>query len=136
MSQKKVDAYKEQKANRKEIIKKEKRMLMIEKVIGLVVCVAAVCWVGYSVYDKVTDLSGQEVVQVDTVIDTAALDDYTASLDAEEEEADTEEVTDVEIDDDAEADNTAEADDTAAEGTDAAADVTAESDTEAEDAAE
>lgn len=100
MSQKKVDAYKMEKANRDKIIKREKRILLIEKIVGLVVCLAAVCWIGYSVYAKVT--ANQEVVIKDTVMDTSALDDYVSGLTADEEaeedavdaeEADTEDIT-------------------------------------------
>ena len=86
-------------------MKKEKRMLFIEKVVGLAVCLVAAGWVLYSVYDKVTDTSGAEVVQVDTVIDTSALDDYTSGLHVDETEEDAEIV-----DTDAEADETAEED--------------------------
>jgi DNA-directed RNA polymerase beta subunit len=84
MSQKKVDAYKEQKANRAKIIKKEKRMLRLEKLAGILVCIAAVCWVGYSVQDKV--ISSQEVVETETVIDTSALDEYLQSISADDAE--------------------------------------------------
>ena len=55
MSQKKVDAYKAEKANREKIMKKEKLILTIEKLAALVACMVAVCWIGYSVYGKVTD---------------------------------------------------------------------------------
>ena len=78
MSQKKVDAYKVQKANRDKIIKREKRILMLEKLAGIVVCLAAVAWIGFSVYGKVTE--GQEDVVQETVIDTSALVDYQANL--------------------------------------------------------
>lgn len=78
MSQKKVDAYKVQKANRDKIIKREKRILMLEKLVGIVVCLAAVAWIGFSVYGKVTE-SQEDIVQ-ETVIDTSALDDYQANL--------------------------------------------------------
>lgn len=78
MSQKKVDAYKQQKANREKIMKKEKLVLRLEKLAALVVCLAAVCWVGYSVYDKAT--ADQEEVRVETVMDTSALDNYISSL--------------------------------------------------------
>ena len=74
MSQKKVDAYKAQKANREKIMKKEKLVLRLEKLAALVVCIVAAVWVGYSVYGKVTE--GQEDVQVETVMDTSALDSY------------------------------------------------------------
>ena len=81
MSQKKVDAYKEQKANRKKIMKKEKAMLKLEKLIVLVVCVGAVAWVGYSVYDKTTDSTPAQTEQIVTEINTTALDNYYAGLD-------------------------------------------------------
>ncbi len=74
MSQKKVDAYKAQKANREKIMKKEKLVLRLEKLAALAACIVAVCWIGYSVYGKVTE--GQENVQVETVMDTSALDSY------------------------------------------------------------
>ena len=81
MSQKKVDAYKKEKANREKLIKKEKRIFMIEKIIVLVVCVALVCWVGFSIYRKASDDKQQQVV--DTQINLDALDDYIYSLDQE-----------------------------------------------------
>lgn len=48
MSQEKVAKYKEEKANRKEIMKKAKRARLIRNSIAGVVCVAVVGWVGYS----------------------------------------------------------------------------------------
>lgn len=50
MSQKKVDAYKKEKANREQIIKKEKRILKLEKLLAVVVGLVLVCWVGFSIY--------------------------------------------------------------------------------------
>ena len=41
MSQKKVDAYKAEKANREKIMKKEKLILTIEKLAALVACMVA-----------------------------------------------------------------------------------------------
>ena len=78
MSQKKVDAYKAEKANREKIMKREKLILNLEKLAALVVCIVAVCWIGYSVYGKVTE--GQETVQTETVMDTSALDSYLNGL--------------------------------------------------------
>ena len=52
MSQKKVDEYKERKVNREKIYKKEKRILMMEKLVGLAICLVAVVWIGYSVYGQ------------------------------------------------------------------------------------
>lgn len=83
MSQKKVDAYKAEKANRERIMKKEKLILTIEKLAALVACMVAVCWIGYSVYGKVTE--GQETVTTETVMDTSALDSYLNGLSADSE---------------------------------------------------
>ena len=55
MSQKKVDAYKAEKANREKIMKKEKRVLRLEKLIALAFCIVAVVWIGFSVYSKVNE---------------------------------------------------------------------------------
>lgn len=78
MSQKKVDAYKREKANREKTLKKEKRMAFLEKAAGILVCLAIVAWIGYSVYGKVTQ--EQETQTTETVMDASAIDDYTNSL--------------------------------------------------------
>lgn len=83
MSQKKVDAYKAEKANREKIMKKEKLILTLEKLAALVLCIVAVCWIGYSVYGKVTE--GQEDVKAETVMDTSALDSYLNGLSSDAE---------------------------------------------------
>ena len=44
MSQEKVDRYKEQKANRKEIIKKEKQEKAVRRGIGILVAAVCVVW--------------------------------------------------------------------------------------------
>ena len=49
MSQKKVDEYKKKKANRDKIMKKEKIALRLEKLAALIVGLAIVGWIGYSV---------------------------------------------------------------------------------------
>lgn len=96
MSQKKVDAYKKEKANRSQIIKREKRILMLEKIIGLAICLLVVVWIGFSVYSKATDKT--ETVTKETVLDTTALDEYTAGINSEETagEEDAEEDTEAE----------------------------------------
>ena len=48
MSQEKVNKYKEQKANRKKTMRKEKRASLIRNVVAGVVLVATIGWVGYS----------------------------------------------------------------------------------------
>lgn len=82
MSQEKVDRYKEQKAHRQEIYKKEKRMLALEKAAGVLICAVVVVWIGYSVYGKVT--AAQDGKVVETVMDATAIDDYLAGLDTDE----------------------------------------------------
>ncbi len=82
MSQEKVDRYKEQKAHRQEIYKKEKRILALEKTAGILICVAVVAWIGYSVYGKVT--ASQDAKVIETVMDATAIDDYLAEMDAAE----------------------------------------------------
>lgn len=82
MSQEKVDRYKEKKARRREIYKKEKRMLAFEKFAGILFCAVLVVWVGYSVYGKVTAAQSAKVHE--TVMDTAAIDDYLSDLNTDE----------------------------------------------------
>ena len=50
MSQAKVDRYKEEKTNRAKIIKKEKRVAVLEKLLIALVCAAVVFWIGFSIY--------------------------------------------------------------------------------------
>lgn len=52
MSQEKVDRYKEQKKNRKKIMKKEKHLHFLGCFAGIVVCAAIVFWAGWSIYQK------------------------------------------------------------------------------------
>ena len=82
MRQEKVDRYKEKKARRHEIYKKEKRMLALEKFAGVLICAVLVVWVGYSVYGKITAVQNEKVQE--TVMDTAAIDNYLADLNADE----------------------------------------------------
>lgn len=70
MSQEKVDRYKAEKANRKEILKKEKRNRMLARTAGVFAAAALVCWAGYSVWMSYENKA--ESVEVET----SALDDY------------------------------------------------------------
>lgn len=79
MSQKKVDRYKAQKAKRTREQKKERFYDWLERIVGVVVCVALVAWIGYSVYDKVEQK--QASVVTETSMDTSAIDNYVAGLD-------------------------------------------------------
>lgn len=82
MSQKKVDQYKEQKANREKIKKREKRILLLEKCVAVVVAVAIIGWLGYSTYGKIQDSKNSEVTE--TVMDATAVNDYLTELQSAE----------------------------------------------------
>ena len=51
MSQEKVDRYKQEKANRKKIMRKQKAMSIVRKAVLSVAALALVAWLGYSAYD-------------------------------------------------------------------------------------
>lgn len=75
MSQAKVDRYKQEKANRQKMMKKEKRERFLWKMGGGLVCLAMVLWIGFSAYGKfhVETAKTYEVT-------TDAVDDYLAGL--------------------------------------------------------
>ena len=50
MSQAKVDRYKKEKANRKQIMAREKRIHLLCVICGWVIVAAIVVWAGYSAY--------------------------------------------------------------------------------------
>lgn len=85
MSQKKVNQYKERKANRSKEQKKELFYDWLEKVVGVLVCVALVAWIGYSVYEKVEQK--QDAVVTETTMDTSALDEYMTNVNTVSETA-------------------------------------------------
>lgn len=80
MSQAKVDQYKKEKANRKEIIAKEKRQKMILKVCVSTVLVVLVAWIGISTADFVYESRPKDKVYVQTT----EIDKYLDSINAEE----------------------------------------------------
>lgn len=51
MSQAKVDRYKEEKANRKKIMRREKIANKLRKCVVGIVAIALVFWIGYSAYN-------------------------------------------------------------------------------------
>ena len=65
MSQKKVDEYKEKKANRKELIKKEKRKNMLVRSAGTLFFLLIIGWLGYSVYDSYMASRPRQIAEVD-----------------------------------------------------------------------
>ena len=85
MSQKKVNQYTERKANRSKEQKKELFYDWLEKVVGVLVCVALVAWIGYSVYEKVEQK--QDAVVTETTMDTSALDEYMTNVNTASETA-------------------------------------------------
>ena len=78
MSQKKVDAYKKRQAEREKVEKKEKGILFLEKTAGILVCLVAVVWIGYSAYGKMNE--NQETQTTQTQMDVSAIDAYTDEL--------------------------------------------------------
>lgn len=65
MSQEKVDRYKKEKANRKQIMRKEKIQNSIYKCAIGIVAVALVGWIGYSAYDMYDSSRPVKEVQID-----------------------------------------------------------------------
>ena len=88
MSQEKVNKYKEEKANRKETMKKAKRAEMIRNIVASVVLVAVVGWVGYSGVTYIIKHRPRPEVDVNYT----SVADYVEGLTAEETEETVEEV--------------------------------------------
>ncbi len=88
MSQEKVARYKEEKANRKAIMRKQKIARIVRNSVAGVVLVAVVGWVGYSGVRTYIDNKPRKEVEVDY----AALTDYEKAL----AEADAEPTTETE----------------------------------------
>lgn len=76
MSQEKVDKYKAQKARRKEIMAKEKRIRFVRKTVLSLVVVALFGWLGYSAYRTYANSQPRE----EAAVDYTALQDYMNSL--------------------------------------------------------
>lgn len=83
MSQEKVDRYKEQKANRKEMMKKAKRAELIRNCVASVVLVAVIAWVGYSGVTYI--IKHQPRPEVD--VNYTSVADYVEGLNKEDEQA-------------------------------------------------
>lgn len=80
MSQAKVDRYKEEKANRKQIMAKEKRKKVLSILCGWVVAIAIVGWAGYSIYGSYEKNKPTETIYANL----DAVEDYLNGLDTEE----------------------------------------------------
>ena len=71
MSQEKVNQYKEEKKNRKQIVKKEKQKSLLTK-LGLgVVGLASIVWLGYSAVVTIQSAEGPAVS-----VDSSAITEY------------------------------------------------------------
>lgn len=88
MSQAKVDKYKVEKANRKEIMAKEKRQKAITKACVSVVSVVVVAWIAVSAVVAIYDARPKNTIYTTT----AGVDEYLSGLYPEETE-DTEKST-------------------------------------------
>lgn len=80
MSQAKVDRYKEEKANRKKIMARQKRNHVIAVICGWLVAIAIVGWAGYSAYNIYESKKPVETVYANL----DAINDYMETLSAEE----------------------------------------------------
>lgn len=80
MSQAKVDQYKKEKANRKEILAKEKRQKAMMKICASAVLVVLVAWIGISTADFIYESRPKDKVYVQTT----EIDKYLENLYKEE----------------------------------------------------
>ena len=85
MSQKKVDRYKEEKANRKKIMKREKMKRTALTISSTIVGVAIVGWLGYSAFGYFHKEDKKTPSQ--TGVDLSALNEYMSGLYTEEASA-------------------------------------------------
>ena len=75
MSQEKVNQYKENKKNRKEIEKKAKQKSMITKICAGIVGAVVVVWHGYSAVVTIQNAEGPAVT-----VDSSAISEYVTNL--------------------------------------------------------
>ena len=76
MSQEKVARYKEDKANRKELMKKAKMQKTIRNTVTTVALVATFAWVGYSAVTYVIENQPRQAVE----IDYTSIDEYLSAI--------------------------------------------------------
>lgn len=94
MSQEKVDKYKKEKANRKKIMAKEKRIKRIYILLGTLVGIVFVVWIGFSVYNDyikeeptttAVTLSEEQIAELESLIAAQATSGTEESSSAEDE---------------------------------------------------
>ena len=79
MSQAKVDRYKQEKANRKQIIAREKRMHRLSVICGWAIAAAIIGWAGYSAYNIYENSRPIETIYANL----DSINEYMDSLNAE-----------------------------------------------------
>ena len=83
MSQEKVNRYKKEKANRAQIMKKEKRTKVLEITVFIAVLAALVIWFAVAVVQNVQKNAEANAPTVTTELDLTDFEDYVDSLSAE-----------------------------------------------------
>lgn len=86
MSQKKVDQYKLEKANRQKIMKRERMMTRLGVLAAVVVLAALVGWFGFAVYKNSQAKAEKNQAVTTTVVDTTDINEYISGLAAEDGE--------------------------------------------------
>ena len=81
MSQQKVDRYKEEKANRQQLIKKAKRKMRLEVIALAAVLALLVGWFSVAVVHQVKNNAEKKVVS--TEVSTTAIEGYMSELSAQ-----------------------------------------------------
>ncbi len=76
MSQEKIDRYKQEKANRKKNMKKQRMMSYVRKGVLALAGLALVGWLGYSAYDKFAADQSREM----TTVNYEAVNSYLIDL--------------------------------------------------------
>lgn len=84
MSQAKVDHNKELKKNRKKLVKKQKRGVVLEKIVITLILAAVVGWIGYSAYGMYEQAHEDDPLPSISV-DLSAAEDYIAGLESTDE---------------------------------------------------
>lgn len=79
MSQAKVDKYKEYKANKKEIIKKENNKRRMEYALAGIILAAFIGWIGYGIGVSAVDRIQNGAASY-TELDVTALNDYLSTI--------------------------------------------------------
>lgn len=78
MSQKKVDYHKEQKYNRKKLVKQKKAQHIAGILAAVIVSIVLLGWVGFSVYNKYEQIQAENITKLS--VDNSALSEYMSTL--------------------------------------------------------